>query len=71
MNLKGFADVLATRQGGIYLKPGKTYRRVLSRAEVVKAFGGVPEYTVRYGLSISVNRLDEDSYEVVVKRIRG
>jgi len=71
MELRSFAQVLASKQGGIYLKPGKSYRRVLTRQEVVEIFGEVPEYSIRYGLSISVNKLSEDSYEVIVKKTGG
>jgi len=71
LNMRNFADILASKQGGIYLKPGRAYKRVLSRAEVIEIFGDVPEYSVRYGLRISVNKLDDDNYEVTVKRSRN
>jgi hypothetical protein len=71
MDLRSFADVLASRQGGIYLKPGKPYRRVLKRQEVIEIFGGVPEYSVRYGLAILINKLDDDNYEVLVTRTKA
>jgi len=71
MELRTFATVLATRQGGIYLKPGKSYRKILTRDQVIKAFGDVPEYTVRYGLLISVTPLTNGRFEVVVRREKG
>jgi len=70
MDLRSFADVLSSRQGGIYLKPGKSYKKVLTRAQVIKAFGEVPDYTVRYGLVISVTPLSDGRFRVVVRRER-
>jgi len=70
MDLRSFSEILARRQGGIYLRPGRSYRRVLTREEVIEIFGGVPDYTVRYGLSISISKLSDESYEVVVRRTK-
>ena len=70
INFKTFSDVLAKRQGEVYLKPGKVYKRILTREEVIDIFGEVPNYTVRYSLSISINKLNDERYEVVLKRGR-
>jgi len=71
MELRSFARVLAERQGGVHLKPGKAYRKVLTREQVIKAFGEVPSYAVRYGLRISVTPLKDGNYEIVVTKERG
>ena len=71
MNMRNFADILAKRQGGIYLKPGKSYKKVLTRDEVSEIFGEIPDYTVRYGLVISVTPLSSGRYELVVRRERN
>jgi len=70
MNIRSFAEVLADRQGGIYIKPGKTYKKELTRDEVLKAFGEVPEYTIQYGFVISVQYVENDKYVVTVRRER-
>ena len=70
MDLRSFADVLASRQGGIYLKPGSSYKKVLTRDQVIKTFGEVPDYTVRYGLAILVTPLSDGRFRVVVRRER-
>jgi len=71
MDLRSFANVIADKQGGIYLRPGKSYRKVLTREQVIKAFGEVPEYTIRYGLVISVTPLSNGQYEIIVRKERG
>ena len=68
MNIQSFAEVLADRQGGIYLKPGKTYKKELTHNAVMEIFGEVPEYTIRYGFVISVERMEDDKYVVAVRR---
>jgi len=45
-------------------------KRILTREEVIDIFGEVPNYTVRYSLSISINKLNDERYEVVLKRGR-
>jgi len=68
MNIGSFAEVLADRQGGIKIELGKVYKKELTRNEALKAFGEVPQYTIQYGLAISVRHLESDRYMVTVKR---
>jgi len=70
INFKSFSEVLVKRQGGINLKPGCSLTTELTEEEVKAIFGGIPNYTVRYGLLISVTPLNNGCYKVVVKRGR-
>ena len=70
MNLRSFANVLTGWQGGINVKPGKAYKKELTRDEVMEIFGEVPECTVRYGLVISVTLQKNGNYKLTVKRER-
>ncbi len=67
MNIRSFAEVLADRQGGIEIKPGKLRSKMLTRDEVMEIFGEVPEYTVRYGLVISVTLQKNGNYKLTVR----
>jgi len=70
MNIRSFAEVLADRQGGMEIKRGKLRSKMLTRDEVMKIFGEVPEYTVRYGLVISVTSQKNGNYTLTVRRKR-
>ena len=68
MNTRSFAEVLAGRQGGIYIKPGQTRSHLLSKEKVLEIFGEIPKYSIQYNYSISVSNLENHMYRVVVKR---
>ncbi|MBW2646503.1 MAG: hypothetical protein JRE23_10045 [Deltaproteobacteria bacterium] len=68
MNIRGFAEVLADRQGGIYIKPGQAHSHVLTKKKVLEIFGEIPTYSIQYNYVISVSGLEDDMYQVVVKR---
>ena len=68
MNIRSFANVLADRQGGIYIKPGQTRSHVLSKEKVLEIFGEIPKCSIRYNYVISVSELEDHMYRVVVKR---
>jgi len=54
MNLRNFANVLADRQGGINIRPGQIKSKELTREQVIKIFGEIPERSIQYGYVISV-----------------
>ena len=68
MNIRSFAKVLADRQGGIHIKPGHTRSHVLTEKKVLEIFGEIPEYSIQYGFIISVKRVEDNKYIVIVKR---
>jgi|AntAceMinimDraft_12_1070368.scaffolds.fasta_scaffold224241_2 hypothetical protein len=72
MNIRSFAEVLADRQGGIQTKANRVYKKELTRDEVMEIFGEVPEYSIRYGLIISVTlQRESGKYELAVKEERN
>ena len=71
MNMRNFADLLADKEGGIYIKPGKSRSKMLTRDEVMEIFGEVPNYSVRYGLIISVVLQKDGNYKLTVRRERN
>ncbi|MBW2646203.1 MAG: hypothetical protein JRE23_08510 [Deltaproteobacteria bacterium] len=68
MNLRNFANVLADRQGGINIRPCQVKSKELTREQVIKIFGEVPECSIQYGYVISVSVMKNENYKVVVRR---
>jgi len=71
MNLRSFANVLASCQGGIEIKPGKSRSKMLTRDEIMEIFGKVPNYSIRYGLIVSVVLQKDSKYKLTVRKERG
>jgi len=68
MNIRSFAEVIADTQGGIHIKPGHSRSHVLTRERVMEIFGEIPECSIQYGYTISVSKLENDMYRVIVRR---
>lgn len=68
-NLKSFAEVLASRQGGVGLKPGRSYKTVLTEAQVREIFGEIPTARVAYGVFFNLQQVRNGEYEVTVRLI--
>ncbi|RLB07072.1 MAG: hypothetical protein DRG59_06920 [Deltaproteobacteria bacterium] len=71
MDLRSFAKVLAERQGGVQLRPGRSISKELP-AEVVKnIFGDVPSAIAAYGVIITLRPLDNGNYKITVRMEEG
>ena len=71
MNMRSFASILADREGGIEIKPEQSRSKILTRDEVMEIFGEVPNYSIRYGFTISVVLQKGDKYKLTVRRERN
>jgi len=67
MNLKSFSEVLAKKQGGIRLKPGRPVVLDMTAEEIKKVFGSIPTAVAAYGLTVMIRKVGKDSFKVKVK----
>ncbi len=68
MDLRSFTEILAKRQGGVRLKPGRCVSKDLTGDEVERIFGSKPAAYVAHGLMIAIRRIGNDRYRVTVTR---
>ena len=66
-NLRGFAEILAEMQGGVRLKPGRSYRTVITEAQVREIFGGIPAARAGYGLIFNLKDLGNGEFEINIR----
>ena len=71
MNLRSFAKVLAERQGGVHLRPGRSISKELPAEDVKRIFGDVPSAIAAYGVIITLKRLDNGNYRITVRMEEG
>lgn len=67
MDLRSFSDILAKRQGGVKLKPGRPVVLDMTAEEVRKVFGSIPAAVTAYGVTVMIWRIGNDSYKVKIK----
>jgi len=67
LNMKSFAEVLASRQGGVHLKPGRPVILEMTETEVRKVFGYIPAAVCAYGVTVMIRNTGEKSYNVKIK----
>lgn len=67
INLKSFAEVLASMQGGVRLKPGRSYKTVLTEAQVLEIFGEIPTARAGYGVMFNLKQVSNGEFEVTVR----
>jgi len=67
MDLRSFAEILAKRQGGIKLKPGRSITKELSGKEVRDIFGYIPSAVAAYGVVITIKPIANGRYRVTVR----
>jgi len=66
-NLKSFAEVLARMQGGVRLKPGRSYKTTLTEAQVREIFGEIPTARAGYGVIFNLKQVSNGEFEVTVR----
>lgn len=66
MNLRSFAEILASRQGGVNLKPGHSITKELSADQVKEIFGHIPAAVSGYGVTITVRPTAKGTYRLTV-----
>ena len=52
--------------GGTRLKPGRSYKTVLTEAQVREIFGGIPVARAGYGVIFNLKKLGNDEFEITV-----
>jgi len=67
MDLRSFSEILAKRQGGIRLKPGRPVVLDMTTEEVERVFGSIPAAVTAYGVTVMIRRIGKDSYKVKIK----
>ena len=68
LNMRNFADILASRQGGVRLDPGRSITRDLTGEEVERIFGSEPAAYAAHGLIITLRKIGKDRYRMTIKR---
>jgi hypothetical protein len=66
-NLRTFAQILAERQGGISLKPGRTYVRELTEDQVIAIFGDIPAAVATPYVTINFREIKPGVYQLVAR----
>ena len=69
MRPKNFADVLAQWQGGIDLKPGRSYVKILTKAEVLKIFGGIPTALTIGNTLVNLQEIKPEMFKLTARKI--
>ena len=67
IDLRSFSEILAKRQGGVKLKPGRPVVLDMTAEEVRKVFGSIPAAVTAYGVTVMIRRIGNDSYKVKIK----
>ena len=68
MKFRNFSDILAGRQGGIYLKPGQTVRKVLPKSLIKEIFGEEIAAYSSPNLTLTIKEISDEECVVVVSR---
>lgn len=66
-NLRSFSNILAERQGGVRLKPGRSYVRDLTEAQVKEIFGDIPAAVATSYVTITVREIKPGMYQIVAR----
>jgi len=67
MDLRSFAKILAERQGGVRLKPGRPVVLDMRAEEIERIFGSIPSAVTAYGVTVLIRRVGKDSFKVKIK----
>jgi len=68
LNMRSFAEILASRQGGVRLDPGRSITRDLTGEEVERIFGSKPAAYAAHDLIITLRNVGKDHYRMTIKR---
>jgi hypothetical protein len=67
LNLRSFAQILAEQQGGVRLKPGKTYVRELTEAQIREIFGDIPAAVATSYVTINVREIKPGIFQLLAR----
>lgn len=66
-DLRNFSQILAERQGGIRLKPGRSYVFELTESEVLEIFGSIPVAVATSYVTVRVREFKPKNYRIMIK----
>jgi hypothetical protein len=68
-NLRSFSEILAQKQGEIRLKPGRSYVKNLTEAQVKEIFGGeIPSALAIGNIIVNVRKIEHEIYRIIIRR---